>query len=67
VKTYGESNQVKITTPYKVDVEDEVDVEIQINYTNTSKNYYTDGMSKDAYTLGVPNEELSGMIANLLK
>ncbi|MEP1562479.1 protein translocase subunit SecD, partial [Ekhidna sp.] len=39
VKTYGESNQVKITTPYKVDVEGiEVDTEIQDKlYTSLQK------------------------------
>lgn len=53
VKTFGDDNQIKITTPYKVDVEGiEVDEEIQgILYTALQK-YLPDGMSQDAFVIG---------------
>ena len=66
VKTYGESNQVKITTPYKVDVEGiEVDVEIQDKLYTTLQKYLPDGMSKDAFTLGGANEEAIGILQSV--
>src|SRR5690606_5525902 len=44
VKTYGEANQIKITTPYKVDVEGiEVDSEIQNKLYSTLQKYLPDG------------------------
>ncbi|TLP77029.1 protein translocase subunit SecDF [Maribacter sp. ACAM166] len=63
VKTYGESNQVKITTPYKVDVEGiEVDAEIQDKLYTSLQKYLPDGMSKDAFTLGGVHEEAIGIL-----
>ncbi|SDE60091.1 protein translocase subunit SecDF [Cellulophaga baltica] len=44
VKTYGEDNQVMITTPYKVNVEGiEVDTEIQNKLFTTLQKYFPDG------------------------
>ncbi|WP_281542600.1 protein translocase subunit SecDF [Maribacter aestuarii] len=53
VKTYGESNQIKITTPYKVDVEGiEVDVEIQDKLYTSLQKYLPDGISKEDFSVG---------------
>ena len=53
VKTYGESNQIKITTPYKVDVEGiEVDTEIQDKLFTSLQKYLPDGISKQDFSLG---------------
>jgi SecD/SecF fusion protein len=52
VKTFGEDNQVKITTPYKVDVEGiEVDNEIQQKLYNTLQKYLPDGMSYEDFSV----------------
>jgi len=52
VKTFGEDNQVKITTPYKVDVEGiEVDIEIQNKLYSTLQKYLPDGTSFDDFTI----------------
>ncbi len=52
VKTFGEDNQVKITTPYKVDVEGiEVDTEIQNKLYTTLQKYLPDGTSFDDFTI----------------
>jgi SecD/SecF fusion protein len=52
VKTFGEDNQVKITTPYKVDVEGiEVDIEIQNKLYTTLQKYLPDGTSFDDFTI----------------
>ena len=66
VKTYGESNQIKITTPYKVDVEGiEVDTEIQDKLYTTLQKYLPDGISKDAFTLGGVDEEAIGILQSV--
>ncbi len=66
VKTYGESNQVKITTPYKVDVEGiEVDAEIQDKLFTSLQKYLPDGFSKDAFTLGGVDEEALGILQSV--
>ncbi len=66
VKIYGESNQVKITTPYKVDVEGiEVDVEIQDKLFTSLQKYLPDGISKDAFTLGGASDEAIGILQSV--
>jgi len=66
VKTYGESNQVKITTPYKVDVEGiEVDNEIQDKLYTSLQKYLPDGISKDAFVLGGVDEEAVGILQSV--
>ena len=53
VKTYGEANQIKITTPYKVDVEGiEVDNEIQNKLYASLQKYLPDGTSFEDFTIG---------------
>lgn len=53
VKTYGEANQIKITTAYKVDVEGiEVDNEIQNKLYTSLQKYMPDGTSYDDFTIG---------------
>tara|TARA_R110002012_G_scaffold93567_2_gene227009 strand:- start:37336 stop:40299 length:2964 start_codon:yes stop_codon:yes gene_type:complete len=52
VKTFGEDNQVMITTPYKVDVEGiEVDVEIQNKLYTTLQKYLPDGTSFEDFSI----------------
>ena len=66
VKTYGESNQVKITTPYKVDVEGiEVDTEIQDKLYTSLQKYLPDGISKDAFVLGGVDDEAVGILQSV--
>jgi SecD/SecF fusion protein len=66
VKTYGESNQVKITTPYKVDVEGiEVDNEIQGKLYTSLQKYLPDGISKDAFVLGGIDDEAVGILQSV--
>ncbi|SEC00476.1 SecD/SecF fusion protein [Maribacter dokdonensis] len=66
VKTYGESNQVKITTPYKVDVEGiEVDTEIQDKLYTSLQKYLPDGISKDAFVLGGVDDEAIGILQSV--
>lgn len=53
VKTFGSANQIKVTTPYKVDVEGiEVDQEIQGLLFNTLLPYLPDGFSIEDFTVG---------------
>lgn len=53
VKTYGEDNQVKITTAYKVDVEGiEVDNEIQNTMYTTLQKYLPEGTSFEDFIVG---------------
>jgi len=66
VKTYGESNQIKITTPYKVDVEGiEVDAEIQDKLYTSLQKYLPDGISKDAFVLGGIADEAVGILQSV--
>ena len=63
VKTYGESNQIRITTPYKVDVEGiEVDNEIQDKLYTSLQKYLPDGITKDAFVLGGIDDETFGIM-----
>ncbi|MEO0527839.1 MAG: protein translocase subunit SecDF [Bacteroidota bacterium] len=56
VKTYGEANQIKITTPYKVDVEGiEVDNEIQDKLYTSLQKYLPDGTSFEDFIIGNDN------------
>ncbi len=53
VKTFGEDNQIKITTPYKVDVEGiEVDDEIQTKLFNALQKYLPDGTTQEQFRVG---------------
>ncbi|MBC6998181.1 protein translocase subunit SecDF [Cytophaga sp. FL35] len=53
VKTFGEENQIKITTPYKVDVEGlEVDNEIQDKLFTSLQKYLPSGISKEDFVSG---------------
>ncbi|MEH6679135.1 MAG: protein translocase subunit SecDF [Sediminicola sp.] len=53
VKTYGEANQIKITTPYKVDEEGiEVDAEIQDKLYTSLQKYLPSGISFDEFKIG---------------
>lgn len=66
VKTYGESNQLKITTPYKVDVEGiEVDTEIQDKLYSSLQKYLPDGLSKDAFVDGGVDDEAIGILQSV--
>jgi len=59
VKTYGESNQIKITTPYKVDVEGiEVDAEIQDKLYTSLQKYLPDGITKQAFSVGSDDKSI---------
>ncbi|MDP5230780.1 MAG: protein translocase subunit SecDF [Cellulophaga sp.] len=52
VKTFGEDNQIMLTTPYKVDVEGiEVDVEIQQKLFTTLQKYLPSGITYDEFTI----------------
>jgi SecD/SecF fusion protein len=53
VKTFGEANQIKVTTPYKVDVEGiEVDQEIQQKLYDALMPYLPEGISLDDFVVG---------------
>ncbi|MEA1785118.1 protein translocase subunit SecDF [Arenibacter sp. GZD96] len=53
VKTFGNANQIKITTPYKVDVEGvEVDNEIQDKLFSSLQKYLPDGSTYDDFVIG---------------
>ena len=53
MKTYGEANQIKVTTPYKVDVEGiEVDNEIQDKLFTSLQKLLPDGMTKADFITG---------------
>jgi len=62
VKTFGDANQIKITTPYKVDVEGiEVDAEIQEKLYNSLQKYLPDGTSFEDFTVGASNKTIGIM------
>jgi len=53
VKTFGESNQIKVTTPYKVDVEGlEIDNEIQGKLFASLQKHLPDGTSLESFVEG---------------
>lgn len=59
VKTFGEANQIKVTTPYKVDVEGiEVDNEIQNKLYTALQKYLPDGTSFEDFTVGASEKSL---------
>ncbi len=53
VKEFGDANQIKLTTPYKVDVEGvEVDNEIQDKLFTALQKYLPDGITKSDFITG---------------
>ena len=59
VKTFGDANQIKVTTPYKVDVEDiEVDTEIQEKLYTSLQKYLPDGTSFQDFTVGASEKSI---------
>ncbi|MGX1929678.1 protein translocase subunit SecDF [Flagellimonas sp. 2504JD4-2] len=59
VKTFGEANQIKVTTPYKVDVEGiEVDNEIQDKLYTSLQKYLPDGTSFEDFTVGASEKSI---------
>ncbi len=65
VKTYGDANQIKITTPYKVDVEGiEVDNEIQNKLYTSLQKYLPDGTTFDNFIVG-SNEQSIGILQSI--
>ena len=62
VKTFGEENQLKITTKYKVDVEGlEVDNEIQNILFTSLQSYLPDGLTYDQFVNGSDNKQVGVM------
>ena len=59
VKTFGEANQIKVTTPYKVDVEGiEVDAEIQNKLYTSLQKYLPDGTTFEDFTVGASDKSI---------
>ena len=59
VKIFGESNQIKVTTAYKVDVEGiEVDSEIQNKLYTSLQRYLPDGTSFEDFTVGASEKSI---------
>ncbi|MCK0160387.1 protein translocase subunit SecDF [Allomuricauda sp. F6463D] len=59
VKTFGDANQIKVTTPYKVDEESvEVDTEIQNKLYTTLQNYLPDGTTFEEFTVGASDKTI---------
>ncbi len=59
VKTFGDANQIKVTTPYKVEEESvEVDTEIQNKLYTTLQNYLPDGTSFEEFTVGASDKSI---------
>ncbi|WP_222984815.1 protein translocase subunit SecDF [Flagellimonas meishanensis] len=59
VKTFGDANQIKVTTPYKVDAEGiEVDNEIQTKLYNSLQKYLPDGTSFEDFTVGASDKSI---------
>ena len=59
VKTFGDANQVKITTKYKVDVEGiEVDEEIQQKLFTALQKYLPDGITYNEFVSGSENKKI---------
>ena len=59
VKTFGDANQIKITTPYKVDEEGvEIDNEIQDMLYTTLQKYLPDGTSFEDFTVGASEKSI---------
>ena len=65
VKTFGEANQLKITTKYKVDVEGlAVDNEIQSKLFNALGSYLPEGMTYDAFVSGA-DDKATGIMSSI--
>lgn len=65
VKTFGEANQIKVTTPYKVDVEGiEVDAEIQNKLYTSLQKHLPDGTSFENFTVGA-SEKAIGILQSV--
>ncbi len=65
VKTFGDANQIKITTPYKVDVEGiEVDNEIQSKLYDALQKYLPDGTSLQDFKVG-SGEKIIGILQSI--
>ena len=65
VKTFGEENQLKITTKYKVDVEGiEVDQEIQNKLFESLQPYLPDGSTYDEFVKG-SDEKSIGIMSSI--
>ncbi len=65
VKRFGEANQIKITTPYKVDVEGiEVDNEIQDKLYTALQKYLPDGTSEADFKVG-SGEDSIGILQSI--
>ncbi|VAW12852.1 Protein translocase subunit SecD / Protein translocase subunit SecF [hydrothermal vent metagenome] len=62
VKTFGEANQIKITTPFKVDVEGiEVDQEIQDKLYTSLQKYLPSNTSKADFLVGSDEQSIGIM------
>jgi len=65
VKTFGEENQLKITTKYKVDIEDvAVDEEIQNKLYTALLSYLPDGTTYDEFVKG-SSEKTIGIMSSI--
>ena len=65
VKTFGEDNQLKITTNYKVDVEGvAVDEEIQSKLFTSLQSYLPDGTTYDDFVKG-GTEKVTGIMSSI--
>ncbi|NJB37357.1 protein translocase subunit SecDF [Croceivirga sp. JEA036] len=59
VKTFGDANQIKVTTPYKVEEEGiEVDNEIQNKLYTSLQKYLPDGTSFEDFTVGASEKSI---------
>ncbi|WP_350291124.1 protein translocase subunit SecDF [uncultured Croceitalea sp.] len=59
VKTFGDANQIKVTTAYKVEVEGiEVDAEIQNKLYTSLQNYLPNGTSFEDFTVGASEKSI---------
>ncbi|MDO6818970.1 protein translocase subunit SecDF [Zobellia sp. 1_MG-2023] len=66
VKTFGDANQIKITTPYKVDVEGiEVDNEIQNKLYTSLQKYLPDGISEENFKAGGSGDKSIGILQSV--
>ncbi|MEJ1222808.1 protein translocase subunit SecDF [Sediminicola sp. 1XM1-17] len=66
VKTFGEANQIKVTTAYKVDVEGvEVDSEIQNKLYTTLQKYLPNGTSFEDFKVGGSGESAIGIMQSV--
>lgn len=65
VKRFGEANQIKVTTPYKVDAEGlEVDNEIQNKLFTSLQKYLPAGMSYEDFVVGA-DDKVTGIMSSV--